>query len=115
MSLDQITAQERASHFRKNTITYNFNIILQSEQYYGLAEIAFYLEDTKFIDLKLDFTGTLQSLNINSIDNPSIQTTSNFLIIPKKYLQKGRNTISILYLNKYDSDKLGCISFFDEE
>lgn len=43
MSLDQQTAKERAALIRKGTISYNYNIILMATQYYGLAELTFYL------------------------------------------------------------------------
>ena len=115
MSLDKLTAEERASHFRKGSIVYNFILTFTPEQYHGLAELTFYLEDTNFAELKLDFTGTVTSVNINTIDLINVQASSNFLTFPKKYLQKGRNRISIFYSNKYDTDKLGCISFFDDE
>ena len=105
MSLDKLTAEERASHFRKGSIVYNFILTFTPEQYHGLAELTFYLEDTNFAELKLDFTGTVTSVNINTIDLINVQASSNFLTFPKKYLQKGRNRISIFYSNKYDTDK----------
>lgn len=43
MSLSKITAEERATHFRKDSIIYNLNIIIQPDQYFGLAELSFYL------------------------------------------------------------------------
>ena len=36
------------------------------------------------------------------------------MIIPRKYLQKGRNYISVLYTNEYDNDGLGCLTFADD-
>jgi len=37
MSLDQNTALQRAAILRKDSISYNFNIILQPSSYFGLA------------------------------------------------------------------------------
>ena len=38
MSLDQVTANFRASVIRKDSISYNFNLIFQDPKiYYGLA------------------------------------------------------------------------------
>ena len=111
MSLDKITADERAKHIRKNSITYNVNVIVHSDQYFGLTEITFYLEDTNFTQLKIDFTGTLLSVIVNTINGPVITQTSNFIVFGKKYLQKGRNRITVRYVNKYDTDKLGFATF----
>ena len=36
------------------------------------------------------------------------------MIIPRKYLQKGRNYISAFYTNDYDNDGLGCLTFTDD-
>ena len=43
MSLDQQTAERRCELIRNGSVHYNFQIILEPQQYYGLAEIAFYL------------------------------------------------------------------------
>ena len=60
MSLDQVTANFRASVIRKDSISYNFNLIFQDPKiYYGLAEITFYLEHINFTELKLDFQGKI--------------------------------------------------------
>jgi len=48
MSLDQTTASFRADLIRAGNTTYNFNIILDIDQYYGLAELNFYLEHLNF-------------------------------------------------------------------
>lgn len=40
-------------------------------------------------------------------------TTDNFIKFAKAYLQKGRNKISIMYINEYDKDRIGCITFKD--
>ena len=39
--------------------------------------------------------------------------TNNFLTLPKGSLQKGRNRVSFTYINTYDNDRKGCISFKD--
>lgn len=57
MSLDQNTANQRAAIIRQNSISYNYNIILQSDKYYGLAEIVFYIDNLNFTILPIDFTG----------------------------------------------------------
>jgi len=35
--------------------------------------------------------------------------------LPKTYLQKGRNRLSVSYINYYDKDRSGCITFSDNE
>ena len=52
---------------------------------------------------------------VNTINHPTIATTSNFIVVPKKYLQKGRNRITVRYVNTYDTDKLGLATFKDDE
>ncbi len=59
MSLDQQTAERRCELIRNGSVHYNFQIILEPQQYYGLAEIAFYLSTYNLEqDLEIDFTGT---------------------------------------------------------
>ena len=43
------------------------------------------------------------------------KTTENFILIPKEYLQKGRNRVSVMYNNTYDNDRIGCITFQDND
>ena len=89
--------------------------MLGTEQYSGLAEMVFYIDNTNFQELYIDFSPTeIQSITINSINFPIPQNIDNFLIIGRKYLQKGRNYISVLYTNEYDNDGLGCLTFTDE-
>lgn len=57
MSLDQNTANQRVACIRQNSISYNYNIILQPDKYFGLAEIVFYLDNLSFPILSIDFTG----------------------------------------------------------
>ena len=57
MSLTQETAEFRASVIRPNSISYNYNLILEPKQYFGLAEISFYLESLNLTELTLDFRG----------------------------------------------------------
>jgi aminopeptidase N len=52
---------------------------------------------------------------VNTINDPAIKQTSNFIVLGKKYLQKGRNRITVRYVNKYDTDKLGFATFKDDE
>ncbi len=115
MSLDQATAEARSLLIRTDSITYNYNIILQEDKYYGLAELNFYINSLNFNELKIDFAGTIIELMIvNSAKYPPPETQTNFVTIPKKYLQKGRNKISIMYINGYNEDRKGCIKFEDE-
>lgn len=108
MSLDQDTAQRRASIVARNSITYNYNIILQPDQY------IFYIDSLNFLSLELDFQGhIIQEVVVNSVKMlPNI--TDSQMIFPKAYLQKGRNKISIMYINLYNNDQSGCISYIDE-
>ena len=48
MSLDKTTAEFRTTVVRAGSVSYNFNIIVQPDEYYGLAEISFYLENVNF-------------------------------------------------------------------
>jgi aminopeptidase N len=112
MSLEQSTAEFRASVIRADSIHYNFNVILLPEYYHGLAELTFYLENTSdFTALPIDFsTFQLQQVVLNSKDiHPS--TSSNSMLLPTTYLQKGRNRLSVVYRNHYDKDRKGCMSF----
>ena len=43
------------------------------------------------------------------------KTTENFILIPKEYLQKGRNRVSVMYTNGFDNDRIGCITFQDND
>ena len=99
MSLSQDTATFRASVIRKDSITYNFNIIFSPKSYYGLAEISFYLENVNFTSLEIDFSGSLLEDVIINSRRFMPKHIDNFLIIPKEYLQKGRNRASIMYIN----------------
>lgn len=36
----------------------------------------------------------------------------NFIYISKDQLQKGKNRVSVMYVNKYDKDRRGCMKFF---
>lgn len=114
MSLDQDTAQRRASIVDRNSITYNYNIILQPDQYHGLAEVIFYIDSLNFLSLELDFQGhIIQEVVVNSVKMlPNI--TDSQMIFPKAYLQKGRNKISIMYINLYNNDQSGCMSYIDD-
>lgn len=112
MSLDQATAEARSLLIRADNITYNYNIILQEDQYYGLAELNFYITSLNFLELKIDFAGTIiESMIVNSVKYPPPETQTNFITIPKKFIQKGRNKISIMYINRYNEDRKGCITF----
>ena len=99
MSLSQDTAAFRASVIRKDSVSYNFNLIFSADSYYGLAEISFYLENVNFTSLEIDFSGSLLEDVIVNSRRFKPQTTENFLIIPKEYLQKGRNRASVMYIN----------------
>lgn len=104
MSLDQQTAIFRHSVIKAKSVNYNLNFILQDQQYYGLAEISFSLSSVDFPSLPLDFRGrTIQQVIANSITIlPEI--VGSQMIISKDYLQKGRNKISISYVNFYNND-----------
>ena len=68
MSLSQITAQQRSQVIRAGSISYNFNIILQPDRFYGLAEITFYLEKNDLPQLPLDFSAlNIEEVIINSV------------------------------------------------
>jgi len=70
MSLDQTTAQFRASVIQKNSITYNYHISLETKSYRGLAEVNFTLNNINLTELKIDFTGKITApivLNANTI------------------------------------------------
>lgn len=114
MSLDQATAIERSSLLRPGSVSYNYSIILMASQYYGLAELTFYLERIDLEQLKLDFTAyDIQNIVVNTV-HINVDTTPNFLLLPKACLQKGRNKVSVMYTNKYDKDRKGCITFNDK-
>ena len=71
MSLDQATAEARALIVRSGSILYNYNIILQNSQYYGLAELTFYIDSLAFTDLNIDFSGNIiESMIVNSVKYP---------------------------------------------
>lgn len=114
MSLDQDTAVFRSSVIRKQSISYNYSIILQASQYYGLAEISFYIDSLDFSTLPLDFRGhNIQEVIVNSVVIlPNI--IGSQMILPKICLQKGRNKVSVMYTNLYNNDKSGCISYTDQ-
>lgn len=84
-------------------------------QYYGLAELNFYLQRIDFDKLKIDFTGEIiEEIVVNSV-KINKETTPNFLLLPATCLQKGRNKVSVMYLNEYDKDRTGCITFLDKD
>lgn len=115
MSLDESTANERYTLIRQGSITYQFSLVLTPTQYYGLAELNFYLENIAFDRLKVDFApNTMEEVVVNAV-NLFPESTKNFILIPKSYLQKGRNKIIFMYTNLYDKDRTGCITFFDKE
>ena len=69
MSLSQDIAEARAAILRKNSINYNYNIVLGTEQYSGLAEMFFYIDNTNFQELYIDFSPTeIQTITVNSIN-----------------------------------------------
>lgn len=71
MSLSQDIAIARAAIIRKNSINYNYNIVLGTEQYSGLAEMVFYIDNTSFQELYIDFSPKeIQSITVNSISLP---------------------------------------------
>ena len=37
------------------------------------------------------------------------------LVLPVQYLQKGRNRVSVMYVNNYNVDQSGCMSYFDKD
>ena len=114
MSLDHETAQSRSTLIRKGSISYNFNIIFSQEHYYGLAEVSFYLERVDFTELPLDFSGTLIEDVIINDKRFMPKSTNNFLLLPRGYLQKGRNRLSVMYTNSYNNDRSGCVTFEDK-
>ena len=81
----------------------------------GLAEIAFYLQTYNLEqDLEIDFTGTqiVEDIIINNI-SVEAKWVKNFVYLPKKYLVKGKNKLSIMYRNLYNLDMSGMITFKD--
>lgn len=48
MSLDQETANLRATIIRKNSIQYHFHLIVEPTGFHGLAEIIFYIDSLTF-------------------------------------------------------------------
>lgn len=48
MSISQDIAKLRAAIIRPDSITYNYNLILNTLQYTGLAELIFYIDNTNF-------------------------------------------------------------------
>ena len=115
MSLDQATAIQRAGIIRPGSINYNYNIIILPTEYYGLAELNFYIDNLNFTNLKIDFTGKLIEEVVLNSRRFMPTTTENFMLLPKTYLQKGRNKLSVMYINSYNNDSYGCISFYDND
>ena len=115
MSLDHSTAIFRSTILKKNSITYSYNIILQPKQYYGLAELNFSLLHINFPSITIDFQGdVIEELEVNAKKMVGKREGSQ-LILPVQYLQKGRNRVSVMYVNNYNLDQSGCISYFDKD
>jgi len=114
MSLDQDTAVFRAGVIRPGSITYNYHLVFEAEQYLGLAEINFYLENTNFDQLLIDFSGNIKEEVVINNKKFVPNHKDNFLTLPHGSLQKGRNRVSMTYVNTYDNDRTGCISFKDD-
>lgn len=71
MSLSQDIAKARAAIIRPNSINYNYNIVLNTEDYTGLAQITFYIDNPNFIELEIDFSSNgIQSIQVNFVDFP---------------------------------------------
>ena len=67
-----------------------------------------------FDKLKIDFSGNIiEEIVVNSV-KINKETTPNFLLLPQTCLQKGRNKVSIMYINQYSNDRKGCITFYDK-
>ncbi len=56
----------------------------------------------------------METVIVNNLE-VDIDRAANFIFLPKEYLQKGRNRVSILYQNVYNIDQSGCISFLDND
>lgn len=63
--------------------------------------------------LPIDFVSTsITDLVVNGYNVTPI-SSGEFIFIPRVYLQTQENTIAVNYINTFNNDGLGCLSFID--
>ena len=113
MALTQQRAEARYAVLKQGSISYDFNIILESGTHYnGLSELTFTLNKIPNelpVDLK---SKDISIVVINGQETP-LNYEEGFVLLDVSKLKVGENHVAILYRNKYDNDGSGCCSFID--
>lgn len=116
LTLTQQRAIDRFSYVNKDTIYYISHIgfvpLDSSTEYSGMTEMSFELKSIPKL-LPVDFVSkNVTDLVVNGFNvTPILQ--GEFLLIPRIYLQLGQNSIAVNYINSFNNDGLGCLSFID--
>lgn len=97
--LTQVLANERFAQVKN--VTYDLNFIVPDDKSIPVVgNLTLKLQLVNRKNLVLDFNGpdsTLKLTSINETKNPSYQLVNGHLVIPKKYLNVGENTISMTF------------------
>jgi hypothetical protein len=115
-----VDAESRAAFILKNTLDYSCHLTLHKGQdYEGLININFQTSNTAFKEkeVKIDFQGkkvVKMMINEHVVADPHGYHHTGGLWIPQNWLRSnGRNNVLVQYLNEYDKDGNGCVSFID--
>lgn len=116
LTLTQQRAVDRFSYINKESIFYISHIgfvpLSSGTEYSGLTEMGFELKSIPKL-LPIDFVSrNVTDLVVNGYNVPPI-LNGEFLLIPRVYLQLGQNSIAVNYINGFNNDGLGCLSFID--
>ena len=98
MSLTQKRAQIRSLAIKKGTISYDFHIYLEKEQYHGFSEISFELIAIPE-ELVLDFKGKKVTKIIINGKQSEIEIVNGFLHLKLDLVHVGKNVVGVRYEN----------------
>ncbi len=113
--LYQKDASFRSENIRE--VSYNFSINLskanESETYSGVSTIGFEL--VKPINLSVDFVkGSVEAVIVNKQEVKDFTKNDNFILIPKKHMKKGKNTVAVSFTKEFSKTGSGLYRFKDE-
>ena len=92
--VSQKLAQYRAEHVSNVGYQLTFNIPEQREQSVGFCEVITFSYNGKEA-LQIDFQGEVASCKVNKRQLKAVDYRDEHIIIPKKYLRKGTNSVEI--------------------